>query len=435
MRVLFLGYVWPEPNSSAAGTRIVELIQAFAEAGWEQHFASAATPSEHQVDLASLNVQPHSIQLNCSSFNDFVHQLAPDLVLFDRFVTEEQFGWRVAKACPEALRILDTEDLHSLRLTRERLHRQALASQGANAGPVTATGEPLYQAMLTQGDILREVAAIFRCDISLMISEVEIALLEEFFCVPDSLLYHLPFMPVARSQPAPDWSERQGFISIGNFRHAPNWDAVLWLKQVLWPAIRKQLPTAELSVCGAYPPPKATALQQPREGFYVRGWVADAPATISQHRVCLAPLRFGAGIKGKLMDAMQTATPSVTTLIGAEGMQGTHAWPGAIATDSDSFVQAAVQLHQQQELWQQASAQASVLLAERFASAQRMRALTERLTELHQTLTAHRQGNFLNRLMNHHTLRSNEFMSRWIEVKSRLQSPAAEAEVNQKTGI
>ena len=414
-----LGYVWPEPGSSAAGTRVLELLRAFADAGWERHFASAANTSEHQVDLAALGIGSHTIRLNCSSFDDFVRQLAPDLVVFDRFVTEEQFGWRVAEARPDALRVLDTEDLHSLRLTRGQLHRQALAAQGPAAGPVAAGGADLYRAMLAQGDILREVAAILRSDVSLMISEAEIALLHEYFAVPDSQLYHLPFMPAPRTQKPPDWRARRGFISIGNFRHAPNWDAVLWLKQVIWPAIRTRLPGAELSVCGAYPPPKATALHQPREGFYVRGWVSDACTTISQHRVCLAPLRFGAGAKGKLIDAMQTDTPSVTTAIGAEGMHGTLAWPGAVADNADTFARAAVALHEQQAHWEEASNQARRLLQERFQSAEHARALVEYLAQLHQQLPAHRQQHFLSRLLNQQTLRSHEFMSRWIEAKSR----------------
>ncbi len=420
MKVLIIGYVWPEPNSSAAGTRIVELLNAFATAGWQRHFASAANTSEHQIDLAPLEVSSHNIRLNCSSFNEFVRQLTPDLVIFDRYVTEEQFGWRVAEACPQALRVLDTEDLHSLRLAREHLHRQALAAEGANAGPVTATGAPLYDAMLARGDILREVAAILRCDLSLMISDAEITLLCEYFSIPRGLLYHLPFMPSPRAAPSPGWQARQGFISIGNFRHAPNWDAILWLKQVLWPAIRAQLPTATLSVCGAYPPPRATALHQPREGFYVRGWVADAHAAINQHRVCLAPLRFGAGIKGKLLDAMHTGTPSVTTCIGAEGMHGSLPWPGAVANDTESFAHAAVALHEQQELWQAASHQTDIVLQERFNGAVHAQALVEHLSQLHAQLEAHRRGHFLNRLLNHQTLRSHEFMSRWIEVKSRL---------------
>src|SRR6218665_3183287 len=115
MRALVIGYVWPEPKSSAAGTRMVELVQLLLHMGYQVTFASAAALSEHRFDLKSIGVEEKPIALNCSSFDDFVRELQPALVLFDRFFTEEQFGWRVENTCPDALRILDTEDLHSLR--------------------------------------------------------------------------------------------------------------------------------------------------------------------------------------------------------------------------------------------------------------------------------------------------------------------------------
>lgn len=420
LKILILGYVWPEPNSSAAGTRIVELIRAFNDAHWQVHFASAASVSEHQADLSTLGVESHSIALNCSSFNDFVRALAPDIVVFDRYITEEQFGWRVAESCPLALRVLDTEDLHSLRLAREVLHKKRQKAEGHSAPPVSAQGDSLYGAMLAQGDILREVAAILRSDISLIISDREMSLLQDAFYVPDYLLYHLPFMLPPAEATTPTFSERRGFISIGNFRHAPNWDAVLWLKHILWPAIRTRLPAAELAVCGAYPPPKATALHNKREGFLINGWVKDARHSLQQHRVCLAPLRFGAGIKGKLVDAMQTRTPSVTTSIGAEGMHGELPWPGEITDNAEAFVEAAVHLHENNNAWQQASERAQPLLHQRYNHKQLASQLTQALAQLHSTLEEHRSRHFLGQLLNHHSLRSSEFMSRWIEAKSRL---------------
>ena len=420
MKVLILGYVWPEPNSSAAGSRIVELITAFTDAGWLVEFASAATPTEHQVDLTGLGVSTHSIELNASSFDEFVAGRAPDIVVFDRFVTEEQFGWRVATACPTALRVLDTEDLHSLRLTREQLHKQAMKRDRKTALPVSIEKQALYQAMLSEGTILREVAAILRSDISLMISDVEKMLLQSQFAVPDYLLHHLPFMlNVQNINPMPDFAARRGFVCMGNFRHAPNWDAVLWLKETVWPEIRARLPGATLSVCGAYPPPKATALHNKREGFCVTGWVDNAEQTIMQHRVLLAPLRFGAGIKGKLVDAMQTGTPSVTTSVGAEAMHGIHPWPGEITDDPAAIAEAAVALHENELLWQEASEKSAPLLQARYTAPVLGSELTGLLGDLKRDLSAHRERNFLGQMMNHHSMRSSEFMSRWIEVKSR----------------
>ena len=112
--VLIIGFVWPEPNSSAAGGRMVQLISIFKKQGFEVTCASPAMDSDFMVDLDSLGVTKRFIALNCSSFDVFIKELNPSIVLFDRFMIEEQFGWRVAENCPDALRLLDTEDLHCL---------------------------------------------------------------------------------------------------------------------------------------------------------------------------------------------------------------------------------------------------------------------------------------------------------------------------------
>ena len=119
-KLLIIGFVWPEPKSSAAGGRMMQLISIFKENGFEITFASAAQDSDFMIDLAEFGVIKRSIELNSSSFDDFIKELNPDVVLFDRFMIEEQFGWRVIENCPKAIRILDTEDLHFLRKARER---------------------------------------------------------------------------------------------------------------------------------------------------------------------------------------------------------------------------------------------------------------------------------------------------------------------------
>ena len=122
--VLIIGFVFPEPNSSAAGGRMVQLISIFKKQGFDVTFASPAMDSDYMIDLNSLGVAKKSIALNCSSFDFFVKELNPSIVLFDRFMMEEQFGWRVAENCPDALRILDTEDLHCLRLARQKAFKE-----------------------------------------------------------------------------------------------------------------------------------------------------------------------------------------------------------------------------------------------------------------------------------------------------------------------
>ena len=118
-KILIIGFVWPEPNSSAAGKRMLQLIDSFLSEGAKITFASTASDSDFMFDVQELGIDKVNIELNNSSFDEFVKQLDPSIVLFDRFIVEEQFGWRVSEICPDAVRILDTEDLHCLRSARQ----------------------------------------------------------------------------------------------------------------------------------------------------------------------------------------------------------------------------------------------------------------------------------------------------------------------------
>lgn len=425
--LLVIGYVWPEPKSSAAGSRMLELIELFLSQDWQVVFASAAALSEHRADLPSLGVQEQSIELNNSSFNGFIAELKPDAVLFDRFFTEEQFGWRVEQVCPHALRLLDTEDLHSLRHARHQLLKQSQKSAEnetarQSVDPVLAGATELYAQMASDDMAQREIAAIFRCDLSFMISQFEIELLINHFSVPKQLLHYSPFLKVqiAEQSALPSFSERQHFISIGNFRHEPNWDAVLCLKHAIWPLIRAQLPQAELHIYGAYPPPKATQLHNPKQGFCVKGWADDGLAVMQQARVCLAPIRFGAGIKGKLMDAMRCGTPSITTTIGAESMHGDLAWGGLIENNAQAIADAAVKLYSDEALWRTSQQQGFDILQKYFGATDHSQLLIDRLESLQINVKSERQQNFMGTMLRHHSLKSTQYMSQWIEAKNKM---------------
>lgn len=404
--LIIVGYVWPEPNSSAAGYRMLSLIQLFIEKGWQVIFASAAELSPHRFMLSAVGVSEQVISLNDSSFDQWISEQAPDAVMFDRFMLEEQFGWRVEQACPAAIRILDMEDCHALRDARQRSFQR---------------GVPVDAQALNSELAVREIAAIYRCDLTFVISEYEMQLLQQHYAVPATLLCYCPFL-LSDTQPgtSPDFNQRQHFITIGNFRHAPNWQAVLWLQQDIWPRIRRALPDAELHIYGAYPPPKATALHNPRQGFLLKGWADDVADVMQQARVCLAPLAYGAGLKGKLLDAMRFGTPSVTTDIGAEGMTAQNGWPGMIANNSEAIAEAAVTLYQQSELWLQAQRYGFATLEVRFSLGRHATRIWQQLSSIKQDLAQHRQHNFTGLMLKHHAFRSTKFMGQWIEAKTRL---------------
>ncbi|WP_019029547.1 glycosyltransferase [Colwellia piezophila] len=420
-KLLIIGYVWPEPNSSAAGSRMMQLIHFFQAQSYDITFASPAQQTEHMVDLRALNITVENITLNCTSFDVFIKALQPTTVMFDRFMMEEQFGWRVSEQCPQALRILDTEDLFCLRNARHQAYKQRRNITDAD--------------LLSSDMAKREVASIFRSDISLMISSVEVELLQRLFKVDGSLIHYCPFMlsQTQLTQENPSFQQREGFMAIGNFRHAPNWDSVLWLKQQIWPLIRKQLPNAKLNIYGAYPPPKATDLHDEKSGFLVKGWVDDAVLAMQSAKVCLAPLRFGAGIKGKLAEAMYCQTPSVTTDIGIESMQTEFAWPGAIANEPQAIANAAVKLYQDELAWQAASDLGPKNALLMYQQERILAELAACLAKLEVNLEQHRKVNFIGSMLNHHHHKSTQYMAQWIDVKSQLKV-LAESDSSKEEG-
>ncbi|MFD2541780.1 glycosyltransferase family 4 protein [Lacinutrix gracilariae] len=408
-KLLIIGFVWPEPKSSAAGSRMMQLIKLFQEQEYTITFASPCAKSENAFDLTTIGITQVAIALNNTSFNTFIETLQPDVVLFDRFMMEEQFGWRVAESCPNALRILDTEDLHSLRKGRQQAFKEK---------------QPFNTSYLLNDTAKREIASIYRSDISLIISEAEIEILKDKFKVDAALLHYLPFMldgvSIQAIHKLPSFNDRNHFITIGNFIHEPNYNSVLYLKETIWPLIRKQLPKAEMHIYGSYASQKVNQLHNKREGFLIKGFAQDANHVMQQAKVCVAAIRFGAGLKGKLVEAMQNGTPCVTTTIGAEGMYGDLQANGFITDNPQEFADKAVALYKDETLWKQKQQNGLQVINTRFQKETLQQEFIATIESVTNQLVHHRKENFTGQMLMHHTLQSTKFMSKWIEEKNKI---------------
>jgi glycosyltransferase involved in cell wall biosynthesis len=407
--LLIIGAVWVEPNSSAAGKRMLQLIAQFLERDYKITFAAAAQKNKKAIDLFPLGINEVAIELNNASFDVFVKELNPTIVLFDRFMMEEQFGWRVAENCPKALRILDTEDLHCLRKTRALCLKQQVPFS--------------IDELLKQDITKREIAAILRCDFSLIISTFEMELLKNTFHIAENILMYLPFLfdEITESQQKKwqSFEDREHFVFIGNFFHKPNVDAVLTLKNKIWTAIRKQLPKAEIHIYGAYVNQQIQELHNKKEGFIIKGFVEDADEVVENAKVVLAPLNYGAGIKGKLTEAMLCGTPSVTTTIGVEGMAGNFPWNGFVADDFSNFALKAVELYTNKPVWEQAQLNGIDIINSIYSKEKNAPLFFSKIEDIQTNLEKHRTTNFLGSLLQHQTLQATRYMSKWIEEKNK----------------
>ena len=392
-----IGHQWPEPNTTAAGVRMTGLIQHFQAQGYAVHFSSAAQRTAY-TELP-VEVETHEIKLNDSGFDAFAKALQPHLVIFDRFMTEEQYGWRVADACPDAIRVLDTEDLHFLREARR------VAAQGKALNLYTDLAK-------------RELASILRSDLSLMVSKAEFDLLVNSFSIPEKLLLYVPFSyPLAA--PLASYQDRCNIVTLGNLNHAPNVDSVKRLKQQIWPELIKQLSDCEVHVYGAYAPQQISEMHDSRDRFLVKGWVADASAMLQNYRLQLAPLSYGAGIKGKILQSFACGTPVVTTPLGAEGIidSGSELYTHCVASSEVDFIEKAIDLYTNKPLWNHIQSMGYDLM-ENFQN-YNASALMNQIDTLANQLENHRQRHFIGQILNHQTHHASRYMGKWIEAKNK----------------
>lgn len=400
--LVIIGKVFPEPNSTAAGSRMLQLMDLFLAQNYQITFLSTASISENSFDLSSKNIHFQNILLNDNSFDELIKKLNPEIVIFDRFTIEEQFGWRVTEQVPDAIKILDTEDLHFLRSAREKAFKQ---------------NKNLQDSDLINDVFKREIASILRCDLSLIISEFEMNLLKNQFRIDEKILHYLPLFTEIKKSETP-FSERKNFLSIGNFLHEPNWQTVLQLKKI-WKNIRNRLPEAEIHIYGAYATEKVFQLHNPKEGFIIKGRAENVEIIFNQAKVLLAPIPFGAGIKGKLLESMQFGLPNVTSTTGAEAMQGNFDWNGFIADNETEFVEKAILLYQDENIWQKSQKNGYQIAENLFKKELFEKDFNEKINWISEHLSEHRNANFLGQILQHHSLQSTKYLSKWIEEKNK----------------
>lgn len=403
LRVLIIGLVWPEPTSSAAGWRMLQLIDELKKISNDIHFACAASKSVSSHPLEELNIITHDIVLNDSSFNDFIADLLPNVVVYDRFITEEQFGWRVKQLSPNIVSVLDTEDLHFVRRAR------------------TTAFKTNTEVNYDTADCYRELSSIYRSDLSIIISKFEYDMLINHFNIPAKQLLYLPFIEAEISNETkdilPDFNNRKNFMFIGNFIHEPNYQTVLQLKKI-WSTIKKRLPNTQIHIYGAYASQKVLQLNNANDGFIVKGKADDVNQIMQQYRVLVAPIPFGAGLKGKFVDGFRNRLPNVTSKIGSEGISAEN-WGGFIAENETDFIDAVCKLYQDELEWNRAVATGFDILNHQFSDKKWSGVLKDAVLKIYENIELHRNNLFIQKILWQNGLQAVKYMSLWIEQKNK----------------
>jgi hypothetical protein len=409
------------------------------------------------------------------SYYDNVSNNDVDLVVFDRFFLEEAHSFRFRQAFPTAALVLDMQDMHSLRWGRQRiveawdkeqkrqtqLQNQQQQQQLSDWDPLGCLPQVLdYLPTLadTNDDrFVRELASIQRSDLVLVCSPRELNWLKTVYKVPEEKLCLASFFVEEgrddnndKNTPSPPSSLPQSpsagdgdalvvvvpprFVFCGGFKHAPNADAVRILIDSVWPAVRSELPEATLHIYGAFCPDSLIAHNRKSNkshGIHVHGYEPDLAEIFGQDGgILLAPLRFGAGIKGKIVDAWTFGMPVVTTPIGSEGMtvvcesetetetEG-ECFGGSVASSLKEFCEKAINLAKNPADYRKAQAHGNFLLKELFSAPENWEHVRTRLLEVidKDSLAQKREGDYTQAMLWHQSLRSTEYFSRWVELK------------------
>lgn len=383
--------------------------------------------NQTQVEVPSELALGEEIENEKQHLGEVLKRLKPDVVMFDRFILEEQFGHWVYQYCPQARVMLETQDLHFVRRARESVKEQFLSM---DAGP------EFYQTGAIAETALREVASILRVDHTFVVSSYEHQLLINHFEVPASKVSWVPMVAdavLAGEQPAAgavkSFEERVGFCWVGNFRHQPNIDGLRWFRGEIWPRIRIRFPGAQVHVYGAYPSAEVMQWNKPQDGFHVHGQAESLARVFESVRVNLAPLRFGAGVKGKILEAMAYQVPTVTTRVGIEGLapvgQAVHeSFPGLEANTSQLFAESCIALHEDPTLWNKMHRRTLELGAHYTVSGAEAR-IAAVFEALERERALGRFPSFTSRVMRHELTNSHKYFARWIEAKNSGRSVSA----------
>ena len=378
-------------------------------------------------------------------FHAILTTTQPSIVVFDRFFAEEMFSFIVRKYYPDALRIIDQQDVHFLREARQKMAAKMTTTATTTIKDIVAHRPDATSSR----SLLREIASIYRSDLTFVCSPVELQMLTAEYNIPDTKLALAPFFcdddallgngDHRRNHKNEQEGERRHVMMIGTFRHPPNLDSVQWVMNSLWAILRPRLPPGtELHIYGSYPPPNAmNEFHKPQNGIYFKGFLPSLDV-MRGYRLLLAPLRFGAGLKGKIVDAWCHGLPVCTTLIGSEGMTATtttttkssgggggggggaemDGWGGlGRAATAAEVVDDAATLYHDQELWGRCQQRGYALLRELYDRTTRLDHVHRAIEESVDYMQERRRSDVVGSILWEQQFRSTEYFSKWIELK------------------
>jgi GT2 family glycosyltransferase len=332
-QILIIDAQTPRPDHDSGSLRLVNLMRLLREEGAHVVFLPA---DRHRVEPYATQLQHLGIEAWHAPFAARPpawlreHGARFDAVMVSRHYVAREFLPLLRTHAPQARLIFDTVDLHYLRERR-----------GAEVAGDAALARAAERTRAL------ELAMIAEADTTLVVSEVERALLRTD--APDARVEILSNLHRVAGA-GRSFAERAGLVFVGGFRHPPNVDAVRWFVDAVFPRVRARLPEVEFHCIGSHTPPEIEALAA-HPGVIVHGHVADIAPFMDGARIAVAPLRYGAGVKGKINLSMAHGQPVVATACAVEGMHLRDGEDVLVADDPQAFADALVRLYEDEALW------------------------------------------------------------------------------------
>ncbi len=333
-RVLVLDACTPTPDRDSGSLRMLALMRAMRDEGCSVVFfpENRAHDGAYTQALQQLGVEAwwHPYLTDVPAWLAR-HGARFDLVVGSRHYVLSPVLPLLRTHAPGAHVVFDTVDLHHLREQRE--------------GEMSGDAGQLRKAARTRRT---ELGLIAQCDTTWVVSGAEQVLLARE--MPSAKVDVVSNIHDVHG-PGKPWAERRDLLFVGGYRHPPNVDAALWMARDIFPHVRAQLPDAVLHLVGADPPPELQALAA-LPGITLHGFVPDLTDLLEGARVGVAPLRYGAGVKGKVNHSLAHGQPMVATLCAVEGMHLVDGVDVLVADEAQAFAAAVVRLYRDQALWE-----------------------------------------------------------------------------------
>ncbi len=336
-RILIIDSVTPTPEQDAGSLRTFNLIKMLVSLGSKVTFIpedNIAYAARHTPNLQRLGVECLYFPY-IATVNGFLKRRARefDVVLLERGPTASKYIDTIKSAAPDLPIIFDTHDLHYLRIERQA----EVESSDRLASEARAMKRTELQVMSN-------------ADCTIVVSEHENEVLERD--APEVRCEILPLF----IEPDPQsnaFGRRNGLVFIGGFRHPPNADGVLYFAREIWPIIKTALPDVVFHVVGGAVPPQIQELQS--DDFRIEGFVKDLRPLFKQCRLSVAPLRFGAGVKGKIGTSLALGLPCVATPVAAEGAGLTPGTDIEVVDGANEFAEKVIDLYNDEAHWKDLS--------------------------------------------------------------------------------